>query len=383
MATGYIDLVIPMMSMSATASNDYIECVIPMMTFDATGHSGEVLTGDMRVPMMTMAGSISAEVMLRGDIEIPMMTMSATVLTGNVLSADMTVPMMAMQMAGPNSIEMAVPMMAMAGSILTGNMLRMAPTVPMMTMVGTITSQNLLSAAWTIPMPTMSASILSGAVARADLTMPMMTMSADVYTGTLSTVALVVPMMTMAGNIIQDNTLTIALVVPMMTMAVIGHTARGASDGAYAMQMRNSGLTHFSNFAFNSMAKINGAYVLANSSGLYVLGGDLDDTALIAASVRMGLTDMGAEELKRAVAAYVAYQTDGDLTLTVTTDDGETYEYDLEQRPNRDAPHNNRVKLGRGLKGRYWQTGFSNQAGCDFEFDSVDLRTDKLSRRIG
>jgi hypothetical protein len=43
--------------------------------------------------------------------------------------------------------------------------------------------------------------------------------------------------------------------------------------------------------------------------------------------------------------------------------------------------HPNRVKIGKGLKGRYWTMTLENVDGCNFATDKVDIDWWNLSRR--
>ena len=40
------------------------------------------------------------------------------------------------------------------------------------------------------------------------------------------------------------------------------------------------------------------------------------------------------------------------------------------------------VKIGKGLKGRYWQASFENLGGADFSLDTIDVDWEVQSRRV-
>jgi hypothetical protein len=91
--------------------------------------------------------------------------------------------------------------------------------------------------------------------------------------------------------------------------------------------------------------------------------------------------DFGSNELKRIRAGYINYRTDGDLTLKITTDEGESYEYTIE-RIDGDGLHSNRIRLGRGMIGRHFQWELTNRNGCDFTINDMTLLPQTLPRKF-
>ena len=154
-----------------------------------------------------------------------------------------------------------------------------------------------------------------------------------------------------------------------------------ANTTVYAMNAKHTGLTEYTNFAFNSAAVFDGATLVANASGIFALGGDVDDAAIIDAYARLGISDFGTLAHKRVDMAYVGYRSDGVLRLRVITDEQESYDYTLATRDG-DSLHGNRLKLGRGMRGTYWQAEVGNVAGADFEIDTLQLMAQPLSRKV-
>lgn len=154
---------------------------------------------------------------------------------------------------------------------------------------------------------------------------------------------------------------------------------------AWVLNGDTRAFTTYSNFPFNSFCELDGHYYGATDTGLYLLEGDDDDGVPIDARVRGGLSDMGTGLLKRMESLYLGYRADGGLLLKVvtTSDGGEKREdwYALAAQPA-DAVREGRIKIGRGLKSRYWGFELANVDGGDFALDSVAWLPMILERRI-
>jgi hypothetical protein len=68
---------------------------------------------------------------------------------------------------------------------------------------------------------------------------------------------------------------------------------------------------------------------------------------------------------------------------TIATDGGAKVErwYELREKPA-DEVRESRIKLGKGVKSRYWQFELVNVDGGEFEVDQLHLMPVMLSRRV-
>jgi hypothetical protein len=148
------------------------------------------------------------------------------------------------------------------------------------------------------------------------------------------------------------------------------------------MHTEKQAFTTYTNFPFNSFAKFNDVWLGAADGGLFVLAGATDDGTFIDAAVRVGITDFSTSHLKRVARMYVGYRADGDMQLNVTTDENQTRSYALRSTGN-SGIHGNHVRIGKGLKARYWQFELQNVDGADFELNTMEIKPDVLKRRIG
>ena len=130
--------------------------------------------------------------------------------------------------------------------------------------------------------------------------------------------------------------------------------------------------SQYGNYNFNSMCKFNGAYLGANGSGIFVMdSGDLDGTAEIDAYFELVTSDFGIAHQKRFRSMYIGYEAEGDLILSVTDDEGNERNYNLEPTFADLKQHGQKVGIGRDGKGRYWMVKITNLNGVDFSVDRI------------
>lgn len=157
-------------------------------------------------------------------------------------------------------------------------------------------------------------------------------------------------------------------------------TLDGESYLAWVMNTETYGVTNYENFRFNSMCGFNGAYYATDGTKIYRLDGQTDDGAAIDAEISLGASDFGSAFLKRMERAYLGLRADGQMVLKVITDEKAEDWYTLESVPS--ALGESHVKIGKGLKARYWRLALRNKGGSDFTLDSLRLLPLKLSRRV-
>lgn len=155
---------------------------------------------------------------------------------------------------------------------------------------------------------------------------------------------------------------------------------------AWVMTAATRAMRRYVNYPFNSFGTLNGRLCGANANGIYWLDGDTDAGASIPALVRTGLLDFGSRQLKQMDRAYLGYTSDGTLGLKVitTSETGDKVEYTyLMTATAANAPREQRVKIGRGMRSVYWQFELVNDAtGSSFELHDVTVLPITLARRV-
>lgn len=147
---------------------------------------------------------------------------------------------------------------------------------------------------------------------------------------------------------------------------------------AYTCSVITWGMSTFSNYAFTTMA---GKYAAGNN--LWRLDAADDYGTPISSHITTGVMDMGAAQMKRLSAIYVAGSADEPLTVSVTGDvNGEKviYDYELSLR-DQTQYRNNRALIGKGFRSRYVQVKIEG-VGIPYRLISADADVAVTQRRI-
>lgn len=240
----------------------------------------------------------------------------------------------------------------------------------------------------TIAAAELAADGAGGLVFAAEISTPAFKVTAE---GTFSGTALLsVPAAIVAAEAYQEiDWGAISVSVPPPDVVAFGAAVLAAIFQAWCMNVRTTGVSEYTNFAFNSMARFNGKYYASASDGVYLLEGDDDNGAPITAEILSGITDYGSDKVpdlgllrKRSGGAYLNLRSQGQFQVVVRVDEGTERSYSIDASGDPEGMHTRRVQLGRRLEGRNWQFGFKNASGVDFtlrDFHNVPIY---LSRRI-
>lgn len=159
----------------------------------------------------------------------------------------------------------------------------------------------------------------------------------------------------------------------------------GTDYTAWVLNTKTLGATPYTNFEFNSFAKLGGVTYAAKTDGIYSLGGTDDAGTKIVAEARTGLLKLGNGNEVRVPEAFIAAKTNGDLVMKVVTSEPSGIKienwYAVEPRVAT-ALRTTRVKIGRGLKSAYWQFALCNVDGSTLELANLELMPVILDRRI-
>ena len=138
----------------------------------------------------------------------------------------------------------------------------------------------------------------------------------------------------------------------------------------YAVSTYNLGFTESSIFGND--------YLLADDSGLYLLGGDTDNGSAIVSTITTASLDFGAETLKQVPSVLLG--TNGtDVVLKVSIDGKNTVFYELSgQTSTLDTKH---IKIGKGLIGNNWQFSLITKDNSDLDLDSFEFYPIVLKRK--
>lgn len=144
-------------------------------------------------------------------------------------------------------------------------------------------------------------------------------------------------------------------------------------------------VTTYEQYPFNSFFELGGLYYGAGPDGLCQIDtGDTDLGNFISAGIGTGLMNMGESHQKHIAAAYMTLRTAGDLTMTITVDEGaDEPPVELTMTAQQFVDFiQRRIIIPKGLRGKSWQFELNNVDGCDFDFGQLGLTVALSTRRI-
>jgi hypothetical protein len=189
-------------------------------------------------------------------------------------------------------------------------------------------------------------------------------------------------------NIADSSELTAQYFAEILDSADILALLKTPAELAQGWVMNTEGampVSEYDNYTFNSLAYGPAGMIGTSDEGIFSLDADDDAGADIDAEMTSMMLDFATSRQKRLSAAWVGYSSTGELVMKVrAVDMNEQVEYCFVGRNVGDAPapRDNRFKLGKGLRSRYWQFELVNKDGADFEIDQVELYPIRLDRRV-
>lgn len=334
---------------------------LPVYTLSGTMISGAVGVGASALRVLRVSGVMSAGTVSNGDLELAAYTLSG----GDGKSGDIDLPLYGVDARGVSGAVASGAGLTRAFT-LSGSMIQNASAdgvinlLPM-TVSGTAFSGNVAVGNATLTSLTLNAAAVSGNVGVGQITVPLLRVSAQGYSSTFGTATVVLPLFALDGVMVG----TVA--APVFTSMVV-NTRTGA-------------VTTYSNQPFNSMCSFAGMVLAASDAGIVALIGDDDSGVAIDAYLTSGVSDFNSAQLKRVSAGYVGGRMDGQLEITMITDEATEYAYRLVPRKV-GTIHQARKIFGKGARSRYWQWRLANVDGCGFELDNVSFDYDNLGRRV-
>lgn len=231
------------------------------------------------------------------------------------------------------------------------------------------------------PIKTIAATGIISEHGSANLTLRGMYLEGEALGGVIGELSQNLPGLTLSAEAFQNEIGEANLTLPMMRLYAF--TTPSAYD-AMVLNLKNKGLTSFSNYDFNSMCRFNGVHLGASPTGIFDLDtGDTDNGTLVEWNFRTGYLDMIDTTVKpnvkkRLKQAWLSYKSNGDVMITVLQPDGTSYEYDLSGIEVYDTGL--RVKFGKGFRSRYLALDVSNVDGSTIELDTMKLHYDKVEK---
>lgn len=108
------------------------------------------------------------------------------------------------------------------------------------------------------------------------------------------------------------------------TLALVGRVQLGVQEYlAWAINTHTGGAYKFSNYRFNSFARVGGKNLFCRADGIYEVAGETDNGALIQGMWKTGklnleTPDFPGDTLKELLAAYLLFDAEGETLLKLT-----------------------------------------------------------------
>lgn len=156
-----------------------------------------------------------------------------------------------------------------------------------------------------------------------------------------------------------------------------GYFEPNGSVTTWAMNTRTHAVTEYTNYSFNSFARMGDRYLGATKDGLYDLSGDTDNGTDIIADIKSGFAQFAGVHLSSFKGAYIAARGGGSYVLRIYTGTGQEYHFSVAT----DSMKTARVDMGKGIRARYFAFELIS-AGQDFDLDSLEFIPLIAKRRV-
>jgi len=340
---------------------------IPLPGVDVAGEIVLPLQGGFSLPGIDVSGALVAGgVLASHDLRLPRVDV-----TGFLASDQATIPLPGVQVAGE----------LLTGSLATSGLL----SLPAVDVSGLIVPSGVLVGGTIGVRLGVTGEILAGSVSEASPRLPAVTVLGEILGGSVGGGLVALPGVRVAAEgyavaSIESGDIRIALAV---TGTIFGPAvgAAAATGAALSLNTATLALTRYTGLAFNSFARVGSRVLAAGADGIHLLAGASDAGTAIDASFTTGHIDFGAKHEARLVALFVSYRTEGAMRITVRADDLASHTYLLDQSRG-SGVYRNRVKFGRGMKGRYWSIRFENVDGADFSIDRIEPEKQRAARKL-
>jgi hypothetical protein len=370
------DITLPSLRLSAsTYQGNYIAITLPLFTIEATMRGGVFL--DAPLPSLSLEATGKNDNIASAAIILPLFELSASAKNEQFMSASLILP--ALQGSGNTGAISAntLPALILAATGSTGSVGRLTAKLPLLTITGTILQEQLARASLILPRLTLAGTMFTQPEGQADLVLPMLQLSASALTGYLASADLLLPSLTLSANLASGSIFNGNSVLPSL---VIIASVQALPIRGLVITLERHGVTEYSNMPFTSLTKFGDLYLGVANGGIYLLEGDTDAGALITSTIRIPTTDFGTSRQKRVPQGFLGMQADGFLKATLIADDVTVGEDVLEN--TNPLQHGQRMKFGRGAKGRYWTLEITNVNGAAFNLDEIELFAEVLSRHV-
>jgi hypothetical protein len=186
--------------------------------------------------------------------------------------------------------------------------------------------------------------------------------------------------LTLVGTYLLDATsLLIGQSMQSLTLPTGAEVPEDAAVWVVNLDGQSKASVQYENYGFNSFFQQDGAYYGVANDGIYELAGGTDAGAPIQAYLNLGRSNMDVQGVKHMPSVYIGAASDGKLILRTDTDGVVRY---YRARVSTADLTQQRVDIGRGVRGTYWELEVINENGDDFDLADLTLLPVALDRRV-
>lgn len=282
---------------------------------------------------------------------------------------------------GPNLVDCVLETRTATGTALNGSIsVGLARRLPI-DVDGLALSQGLGVGRVTLQSRLSAGVAKNGGDAQGAITVLRRTAAAVAFGGSVASAAVILQKRT-AGGINNVQALASAAIIRRLAVTNgYGEETLASTFRTWALNLENEALSEYTNHAFNSYANFNGETYAAGPNGVYLVNGKTDAGVTIPWVVRTGLHDDKNAQQKRLHEIVLAVRHDGPVRVRVWVDELTYYDYTLANYKT--MLQQTRVKIGRGLRSRYYRVELTGMEGTNFELDTMNIPMEPVKRRIG
>jgi hypothetical protein len=313
--------------------------ILPSLELEADGIISEIgnLSLDLPVFILTAEGIVNPTG--EASLILPIGSVSVEGRIDEVGNLDLTLPGFSLQGNG--------------NATIIGNLSVSLPRLILVTAGEDLVSGNI---AIIVPNLGLAATGVSGALGEAAVSLPSFSFSGSGISSIEGDLAVTLPSIKLIAEVLSDSYLNMV------------------------MNLKNYGLSLYTNYKFNSMCRFNGIPLGATKTKIYNLNsGTTDDGTDIDWNIRLPYLNLELKTKKRLRQAKLEFKSSGDIIVTVIYPDGTEYEYDLIGYEVTEGGV--RVKFGKGIyshKSQYVALDFKSKDGSTVDLDVIGLFFDQF-----
>jgi len=160
----------------------------------------------------------------------------------------------------------------------------------------------------------------------------------------------------------------------------VGGIEGGEDYISYLLSPETFSISTYSNYDFYGSAKIDGKYLFINKNGLFKYGGDTDDGEDIISRIKTAAMSFGTSNLKQLPNFYMGLSNSNKIVLKVSVDGKADIFYKLNKTS--ENLETQKIAIGKGLIGRYFQFEIITQQNTQFELESLEFYPLTLKRKL-